>query len=56
MQASPASSTVLMLNRASSLRVPSVETRTTVTVEGTSASPVATGLKPSTFCRYSDAK
>ena len=35
----------------SSGRVPRVETSTTVTVDGTSARPVATGLNPSTFCR-----
>jgi hypothetical protein len=37
MRASPASSTALMLNRASSRRAPRVETSTTVTVDGTSA-------------------
>jgi hypothetical protein len=36
--------------------VPRVETSTTVTVDGTSARPVAAGLNPSTFCMYSDAK
>lgn len=54
--ASPASSTCLIENLVSSLRVSMVETSTTVTVDGTRASPVCSGLKPSTFCRYSEVK
>ena len=56
MTASPASSTYLTGNLATSRRVTSVETRTTVTVEGSSASPVSIGLKCWTRCRYSDRK
>ena len=55
-QASPASSTHLRSSRASSRRVPKVEVTTTVRVDGTRASPVSTGLKPCTFCRYSEMK
>ena len=56
MAASPASSTCLIANLVSSLRVSMVETSTTVMVDGTRASPVCSGLKPSTFCRYSEVK
>lgn len=56
MLTSPATSTGLIANRASSLRVSSVEVSTTTSVDGTRASPVSSGLKPLTFCRYSEVK
>ena len=56
MRKSATSSIDLMENRASSLRVISVEVTTTASVEGTSDNPVSTGLKPRTFWRYSEVK
>jgi len=56
MQASPASRTAFDAEPGEQPAGTEVETSTTVTVDGTSAQAVATGLNPSTFCRYSDAK
>ena len=38
------------------MRVSSVDVSTTTSVDGTRASPVSSGLKPLTFCRYSETK
>ena len=54
--ARPRTSTCLIDSRVISRRVTSVEVSTTVTVEGTRASPVWTGLKSRTRCRYSEEK